>query len=211
MPLIPSAEPARQVMAEPKRRAGVAPAGNPADRAGSASVDRLVSASAIHARRAVRSFAGKRVDRRDLDFVLAAATSAGPWPQAGPGDLELLVFARSVAGLGYGAYLARRGGYQPVDADLPADLWRSYADAPVLLFLCADLAACAPDVAGYPTALFLAGAVGHACWLAAVSTGLGGCPYGGTSGPATVLARRALGPGWRHLFTLSLGHSVGPS
>jgi hypothetical protein len=170
-------------------------------------------------RRSVREFSADPLPKSQLDAVVAAAldADAAMWPAPSHGAVtwEILTAAFHVGGLDPGVY-ARRGGRDAVLAGPGCAsfgaLRRQYADAPVLLLICADLnQACrAAGPAGYPAALVRSGTIGYAAWLRTISVGLACSVYGGASHWVTGVARQ-LDPNLRHLFTVALGTPAQPS
>jgi hypothetical protein len=167
-------------------------------------------------RQSVRAFALSAVPRSLVLGAIAAARAAGEavWPpdRHGGVSMQMLVAAVNVDGLAPGVYTVREAG---TDLLTPKSeyldiLREQYADAPVLILICADLNQACRDAgqAGYPATLTRAGTVGYAAWLWAVSAGLAGCVYGGAS-PDASGAVRQLDGNLRHLFTVAIGAPAG--
>jgi hypothetical protein len=171
---------------------------------------------ALTQRRSVRAFAAAGVSRSDVLGAIRAARDAeeAVWPPGKHGrmGLGMLVAAFNVDGLTRGLYSAREASTEPIllDSAYLNILREQYAEAPVLILICADVNQACRDAgeAGYPAALIRAGTVGYAAWLWSVSAGLAGCVYGATSQHASGVGRQ-----WdenlRHLFTVAIGVPAG--
>ncbi|MFC0529791.1 nitroreductase family protein [Phytohabitans kaempferiae] len=201
MPLIPAEDPARHVW----RMAASRPGGTSAALDAPARPPLAVSSPQLHGaipvRRAHRRFTDQPVRRELLAEVLSGARAAygHHWPPAQRPVLRVLVAAYEVTGL--------LPGLHDDDGHLGCPRWlrrlrSSYAKAPALVLVCADLASRRP---GHAAALFHAAALGHAVWLSATALGLGACGFGGSSAEVTACAAGGT-PSLRHAFTLALGH-----
>jgi hypothetical protein len=163
-------------------------------------------------RQSVRSFAPSAVPRSDVLGAIAAARDADEavWPlgRHGAVGLDMLIAAFNIDGLASGLYATREAGTELLSPDSAClDILREqYADAPVLVLICADLNQACRDAgqAGYPATLIRAGTAGYAAWLWSISAGLAGCVYGPASQHANSAARR-LDVNLRHLFTVAIG------
>ena len=138
---------------------------------------------AMARRQAVRDFADSPVPAAQVLAIIAAARGADAslWPPRShsAGTFEILVAAFGVGGMPRGLYPAGAGfgtRMAQVEPGWLDSLRDQYADAPVLLLICADLnGACrAAGPAGYPSMLVRAGTLGYAAWLAGIAGGLAG-------------------------------------
>jgi Nitroreductase family len=167
-------------------------------------------------RQSVRTFARSAVPLSQVLGAIAAAREAADavWPpdRHGALTLDMLIAAISVDGLAPGLYTARASGAELLTPDSAyLDILREqYTDAPVLILVGADLNQACRDAgqAGYPATLTRVGTAGYAAWLWAISAGLAGCVYGGTSLQAGG-AWRQLDVNLRHLFTVAVGVPAG--
>jgi nitroreductase len=145
----------------------------------------------LRARRSARSYASRAISRGHL----AAALTAGhrrddaDWRSeltAGVG-LDFLVSALRVDGLDAGLYLSREAGKLEPIAVIDQRLTREivvqaeFADAAALILAVGHLAAALHRHGGHGYRLLAvrAGSAIHAAWLASISVGLVGCPFGG--------------------------------
>jgi hypothetical protein len=167
----------------------------------------------LDARKTVRSFASTPIERSVLDgSVNAARTALARACPAGRPDhqaFQLLVAAFRVQGMAPGLYSLGPLLTEQLltdDPDWLASAHANYADAPVLVFICADLnAACRRSgPTGYGAELVRAGAFGYAIWLHAISAGVGGHVYGAAWQRVTTAAR-LVSADLRHVFTVALG------
>ncbi|ETK37760.1 hypothetical protein [Microbispora sp. ATCC PTA-5024] len=205
MPLIPIDEPARAVAGLLGGRQDIRPA-RPAAHAGP-SAEQV--ARVLRCRRAVRSFGEEAIS---ADLLLQVIDDAPRlWTPYNEHELVLLVGASHVRGMAEGLYRVGQGACALLASDCGLGAVREfYGDGAASVFVCGDVgAACAPRGVGYGGLLVRAGALGHACWLSAISSGLVGCAYGGTCGEITKAADRWR-PGLRHLFTVTLGFAPAP-
>jgi nitroreductase len=221
MPIVPAGEPAQR-MAEllrarpsltmPARVAGAA-TGDPSGPGPGSPVPWPAGqlAEILSARRSVRTFSAEPVTGDQVTQIVATARAA--WRHAlpapyGRSDLEVLVAARAVSELAPRVYrwTAGAGSRQVAGQGLVVALAEQYVAAPAILLICGHLYEPGePGTAGYAAALVRAGALGYAMLLAAVSVGLAGCPYGGSSLPARRAAHGATA-GASHLFTVAIGN-----
>jgi hypothetical protein len=167
----------------------------------------------LGARKSVESFAATPIERSVLDgTVNAARTALARACPAGPADhqaFQLLIAAFRVRGMAPGLYSWRPLLTEQLltdDPDWLASARANYVDAPVLVFICADLnAACRRSgPTGYAAELVRAGAFGYAIWLHAISAGVGGHLYGAAWQRVTTAAR-LVSADLRHVFTVALG------
>jgi hypothetical protein len=201
MPLIPADENTRSVVdllqrrtASPAREAVNEPYPYPFDRA---------LADILRARRSVRTFSNAPVPVARVKEVIKAARAceASVWGREAGTEPALcfLVTANRVTGLAPGVYVAPGFDEAPL---LPEDaldgLNKRYANGAALLHVCGRISA------DYAQVLTQAGTLGYAAWLSAISAGLAGSVYGGTSAQITTAARR-IRPDLRHLFTTAIG------
>jgi nitroreductase len=164
----------------------------------------------------VRAFASSAIARSDVLGAIGAARDAeeAVWPPGKHGamGLDVLIAAFNVGGLARGLYSTRDATTEPLSVDSAClDILREhYADAPVLLLICADVNHACRDAgqAGYPAALIRAGTAGYAAWLWSISAGLAGSVYGGASQDASGAARQR-DANLRHLFTVAIGMPAG--
>jgi len=162
----------------------------------------------LRKRHAVRSFDCQDLPAEQLAQIMGTARDCyrAQWPAAGD-DLCLLLTTRSASGPGNGAVhsvdLSAPPRTDPVPVGDCHELPQLYADAPALLLVCGDLGG--PAAAAYPDLLVRAGALGHAIWLAGLAAGLDGCVFGRAHHRISQLAHQVR-PGYRHLFTVALGH-----
>jgi hypothetical protein len=167
-------------------------------------------------RRSVRAFASSAITRSDVLGAIGAARDAeeAVWPPGRHGDigLRMLIAAFNVDGLAKGLYGTREVSTEPLSLDSAhVDILRKqYADAPVLILICADVNRACRDAgqAGYPAALIRAGTAGYAAWLWSISAGLAGSVYGGASQHASAAGRQG-DANLRHLFTVAIGMPAG--
>lgn len=140
------------------------------------------------------------------------------WPHQVHGGIDVTVLAAafSVSGLPQGLYALEVPGSGPL-VSLPATAWlpslrAKYADAPVVLCICADLATvCAlRGDSGYGSVIVRVGAFGYAILLAALVHGLEGSAYGRTSLLITRAAQQ-VNHQLRHLFTVAVGTGDRPA
>jgi hypothetical protein len=214
MPLLTEGEPARRVAELLMQRGAAATAsaesvGNPAD--GVCWLGGPLR-EALTRRRSVRDFAADPLPCGHLRAIIAdaRAATAATWPGTRHGDtaLTVMVAADRVTGLAEGVHAAGPGQWLPLAKPgraLLGSLAVEYADAPALLLVCGDLAQISRVGGGYGDLLVRAGTLGYAAWLRAISLGLGGSIYGGTSPQVTAVARQA-GAGLQHVFTVAIGH-----
>jgi hypothetical protein len=167
-------------------------------------------------RRSVRAFASLAITRADVLGAIGAARNAeeAVWPHSRHGDIGLvmLIAAFDVDGLAKGLYRTDEASTElpSLDSAYLDILREQYADAPVLMLICADMNKACRDAgqAGYPAALTRAGTAGYAAWLWSISAGLAGSVYGGASQHASA-AGRQWDANLRHLFTVAIGMPVG--
>jgi hypothetical protein len=163
-------------------------------------------------RSSVRAFASTAIARSDVLDAVGAARDAeqAVWPPGkhGAAGLDVLVAAFNVDGLAEGLYSTCDASKEPLSlGSAYMDIFREqYADAPVLLLICADMNQACGDAgqAGYPAALVRAGTAGYAAWLWSISAGLAGSVYGGVSRHASGAGRQRDANLW-HLFTVAIG------
>jgi nitroreductase len=174
--------------------------------------DRALS-EVLEARRAVREFAPRPLAPDTLASVLSAAATADRERCGAIADkIELTIMAAAISVDGWRPSLYHLS-QAPVPVDETVDMAQlitTYAAAPALVFVCLDLSAAARAVGarGYPWAVTRSAAYGYAAWLAALSTGLDACVYGGASSTVTRAARGLLGTPVRHLFTVAVGYAA---
>jgi hypothetical protein len=162
------------------------------------------------ARRSVRDFSSDPIGLKQLERIAGAAYALcdDVWPASRHGALPITVIAAARGVLGAEPGLLRVGSNEcdlicPLDAQLAGTLSREYADAPVILFLCADPHRLGPG-GGYGSVLVRVGGTGYALWLAAIADGLQASVYGRSSNDVTRIARQ-INPRLRHLFTVAVG------
>ena len=138
------------------------------------------------------------------------------WPPGKHGDIGLgmLIIAFNVDGLAKGLYSTSEASTELISLDSAyLDIWREqYADAPVLILICADVnqacrgrgASTVSPTCPYPGR----GTAGYAAWLWSISAGLAGSVYGGASQHASGAGRQQ-DANLRHLFTVAMGMPVG--
>jgi hypothetical protein len=164
----------------------------------------------LRARRSVREFGPDPIGLGQLERIVGAAYTLGDdvWPASRHGALPITVIAAACGVLGVEPGLLRvgPGGSDlmcALDAQLAGTLPREYADAPVILFLCADPHRLGHG-GGYGSVLVRVGGTGYALWLAAIADGLQASVYGRSSNDVTRIARQ-INPRLRHLFTVAVG------
>jgi nitroreductase len=168
-------------------------------------------AGILSARQSVRTFSTEPLTAGQITEIVATARAA--WRHAlpapyGRSDLEVLVAARAVSELAPRVYrwTAGAGPRQVAGQGLVVALAEQYVTAPAILLICGHLSESGSQgQASYAATLVRAGALGYAALLAAVSVGLVGCPYGGSSLPARRAAQDAAA-GASHLFTVAIGN-----
>jgi hypothetical protein len=167
----------------------------------------------LRGRRSVRRFAAGGLARTELLGVIRhAGTVLASWTGHAPlvpADFVVLAGTHGVTGLADGLHRCEFGQLStmyPRNDDRLAGLRAHYAAAPALLFVCGPLTRA--DSGDYGHRLVGAGAMGHALWLSALSSGLDGTVYGSSAALVTAAAHR-LRPGLRHLFTVAIGRAEG--
>jgi Nitroreductase family len=170
----------------------------------------------LRRRGAVREFSAAELPVGQVEDLVARGFVAERqvWRAGAHGDpgFAVLVAARRVAGLAEGVYAAtlQRPALARLQVPAPlAPVRQAYGDAPAFLLICADPHQQRTGAGGcsYGSLLVRAGTLGYAMWLAAISSGLAGCAYGGGCHDATLFARH-LNPRFRHLFTVAIGMGV---
>lgn len=167
-------------------------------------------------RRSVRVFAASALSRAHVLGAVAAAHEAeeAVWPpgQHGGVGLDVLIAAFNIEGMAKGLYAIYEANAELLSEDSAClgILRERYADAPVLMLVCADLNQTCRDAgpAGYQAALIRAGTLGYAAWLWSISMGLTGCVYGAASHHASGVGRTR-NANLRHLFTVAIGMPAG--
>jgi nitroreductase len=221
MPIVPAGEPARQLAALLRARPSLAlipeQVADAATRAwpgqGTCSAFPWPAwqlAGILSARRSVRTFSKEPLAQDQVTQIVATARAACghvlPVPSGLP-NLEILVAACAVGELPPGVYRwPPDGGPDRVAGhELVTWLAEQYVAAPAILLVCGQLCESgSPSPAAYGATLTRAGALGYATLLAAVSVGLAGCPFGGSSPSANQVAKGAAA-GASHLFTIAIG------
>jgi hypothetical protein len=170
-------------------------------------------ARALPERRSVRQFASGPVPSRLLEFACQTGLQVerAGWPAVVHGEcgIGIGVAAWDVTGLPRGIYryLPAERRFVPVTGpEILGGLRSAYAPAPALLLVYGSLDKAREHntANGYQRLLVRAGALGYAAQLAALSTGLWGCPFGSASSSVT----RSLHTGQQrlhHLFTVAVG------
>jgi nitroreductase len=164
----------------------------------------------LRMRRSVREFSSEPIGLRQLQRLVTAAYALSDdlWPASRHGALPITVIAAAsaVPGAEPGLLRVAPGGCDRIgalDVSLDVTLRREYADAPMILFLCADPHQLGHG-GGYGSVLVRTGATGYAIWLAAIADGLQASVYGGSSNDITCIARQ-VNSRLRHLFTAAVG------
>jgi len=163
-------------------------------------------------RRSVRAFRPAPVPVQHIQAILTSAytAEAQTWPHATHGCLAFrtVVAAARIRGLGHGLQAASEDNRSFVslgELSLAESLQDEYGAAPGLLLIGGDLDQACSSAGGYGRALLRAGTLGYASWLSAISMGLGGTVFGGSSYQVTALMRQ-LDPRLQHLFTVTVGY-----
>ncbi|MFD8722628.1 nitroreductase family protein [Streptomyces sp. NPDC059629] len=163
-------------------------------------------------RRAARAFPVRPVPQDLLLEVCRAAAEAAQAMAVGPEPLRWLVFADRVSGLERAVHTYQDGAFTPL-AQLPGEEARylsmppTFMSAPVVLTPLTDLGRRLAEEAadGYFNSLTRTGYSLHTAWLTAVSVGLSGCLFRGSSPPLlhTLAGRGGLDS--RPFLSLALG------
>jgi hypothetical protein len=167
----------------------------------------------LRARRSVREFSADPIGLTQLVRIVGTAyalcDSTWPTPRHDALPIAVVAAARGVLGVEPGLLRVGPGGCDPMcalNAQLARTLTRDYADAPVILLLCADPHGLSHG-GGYGSVLVRVGGTGYALWLAAIADGLQASVYGRSSNDVTRIARQ-IHPRLRHLFTLAVGREA---
>jgi nitroreductase len=199
--------PSRRESPKPAARHGPAESQSPPV-AGSAPDKVLAS------RRSARQFAGRPVPAALLADACQTAmrVEQAYWPPEvhGEAGLRLAVATARVDGLAEGLHTfsgaTAEFGYLASAAPV-GELQQEYANAPALVFVCAERAGDREVLprSSYQSMVVRAGTLGYAVLLNAMSAGLCGCPFGrAMSRVPSALSAAYTGP-VRHLFTIAIG------